>query len=296
MMDMEKSPVKIESKQQLELLLQKITCKEEFADSFQFVTADLRESFLNALLPDDICFEERYFYFDSARNLHIAESEDGNFWISTMGLMATGKVSGNKYMNAFASQKFVLSAILDSAKTICNSESVFDIDSFQNGQLKVMTHAIWLNYVFFFEIFGKAYLSVAGQNVKRGHHISDVLTDVKKTMYALQHNDTLFHAYIIPPFERLANHIKQIPGNFNEAFIKYDNNLQDTTRLILSENWIDDIREVIMYCEDFITDYFYEKNDSFYLKTGLYNRLRNKTPNEEARKVIEQKYSFLTKK
>lgn len=148
MIDMEKSPIKIESKQHLEWLFQKINYKEEFANFFQFTEDGLQESFLNALLPDDVCFEDWYFYYDPGRDLHIAESENGYFWISTMGLVATGKVSENKYINAFASQKFVLSAILDSAETICTSESVFDIDSFQNSQLKELTPAIWQNYVF----------------------------------------------------------------------------------------------------------------------------------------------------
>lgn len=281
--------------QQLELLLQKIKCKEEFADSFQFETENLRESFLNASLPDDICFEERNFYFDPDRNLHIAESENGYFWISTMGLVATGKVSENKYMNAFASQKFVLTAILDSAEIICNSESVYDVDSFRSGQLKELTPAIWQHYVFFFEIFGKAYLAISGHDVEHGHHISSILTQVKETMYEMYHNDTLFHAYVIPSFEGLMNHINRIPGKFNEAFIKYDDNAGDTTQFSFSGNTLKEIRNIVAFCDDFIWDYYYSKNDPLYLKPGLFNQLLYKAPNEEARKVIEQKYSFLIK-
>lgn len=293
---MEQSPIKIESKQHLYWLMQKIKNKEEFACSFQFTEAAFQEAFLNALLPDDVCFEERYFYFDPDRNLHIAESENGCFWISTMGLVATGKVSDNKYMNAFASQKFVLTAILDSAEIICNSESVYDVDSFRNGQLKELTPAIWQNYVFFFEIFGKAYLSISGHDVEHGHHISSILTQVKETMYEMYHNDTLFHAYAIPSFEGLVNHINRIPGKFNEAFIKYDDNNGDTTQFSFSGNTLKEIREIVSFCDDFIWDYYLSKDDPLYLKPGLYTRLWNKAPNEEARKVIEQKYSFLTKK
>lgn len=293
---MEQSPIRIESKQQLTWLLQKIKCKEEFADFFQFEEDHLEESFLNAILPDGTCFEDRYFYFDPDRNLHIAESANGYFWISTMGLVATGKVSENKYMNAFASQKFVLSAILDSAETICNSEYVFDVDSFQNGKLKELTPAIWQNYVFFFEIFGKAYLSAAGKDVAHGHHISTILDQVKDTMNELYHNDTLFHAYVIPTFESLVGHIKRIPGKFNEAFIKYDDNKGDTTQFSFSGNTLKEIRDIMDFCDDFIWDFYFSKNDPLYLKPGLYNRLLNKAPNEETRRVIEQKYSFLTKK
>lgn len=139
-------------------------------------------------------------------------------------------------------------------------------------------------------------MSVTGQDVARGHHISHVLAQVKETMFDLYHNDTLFHAYVIPSFEGLVNHIKRIPGEFNEAFIKYDDNEGDTTQFSFSGNTLKEIRDIVTFCDDFIWDYYLSKADPLYLKPGLYKRLWNKAPNDEARKVIEQKYSFLTKK
>lgn len=285
----------IKDDQQLSSLLARIE-NERFASSFQFETDELREKFLLAVIPNDVKYEEKYYYYDESKKLHISESEFGFFWISTMGLVPTDRYSDNTFVNAFEVQYEVLSTILDPAEAIYSKEDVYCVDSFNNGQLNRYSPAIWQNYIFFLELFAKAYLSVSGKKVERIHSLLAITDAVKNTMYELSHNDTLFHAYAISELESISNHIKRIPGNFNEAFVKYDANEQDSTCFLFSKESFAYIREKITICEEFIHDYSFSKNGSFYLKQGLLNRFIQNADTEFQKIEIVKNWGFLIEK
>ena len=124
-----------------------------------------------------------------------------------MGLVPTDRYSDNTFVNAFEVQYEVLSTILDSAEAIYSKEDVYCVDSFNNGQLNRYSPAIWQNYIFFLELFGKAYLSVSGKKVERIHSLLAITNAVKNTMYELSHNDTLFHAYAISNLRLICDEI-----------------------------------------------------------------------------------------
>ena len=277
----------------LDKLVSSIQSGESFAQFFRFSSDDLIEVLFSKLDLDFSGFQEKLFYFDDERPIHISKDMNGRYWISTMGLVARGKPTDNKFVNALASQRWVLKALLRSADEICSNDEIYVIDSYMQSCLEEITPALYANMIFFFELVGKAYLSISGANVKTGHRLNLIIHDVNTMMYQKHHDNTIFHAYIVNWMNCMAQYIGMIPGPFREAFIKYDDNPDDTTVIRFNKGTITELRNIVDISSDFIMEYYYQKDDTFYLHGGFYERMISYAESEEKRNFIRINYSFL---
>ena len=266
-----------------------------FAKAFVFEDKNLYVNFFKEVgIPLEL-FESKYYYFDKEKNVHISESEFGFVLISTMGLVATSRVTKNNYVNAFVSQVPILIHLLDEGIELCNDDAVYDIDSYSYGLVKQLTLPLFHNLIFFSETLLKAYISLQGEKVPHTHKLQILLKSAKEIMFRGNHNNTLFHAYIIPFIEREVLHISSIPGGFKEEHVKYDDNPHDTTLMVFRSDYFIETRDFVVLSEDIITGLYYDPDERMYLEQGLYERLLEKCETDEARTAIESAYSFLVR-
>ena len=282
----------IENEKQLNNLVSSIKAKKEFADSFAFSSDDLIGRFFQALGINRDDFAKKSYYYNSTRDIHISESQNGLFWVSTVGLVSKGKLTDDHFVNAFSSQYWVVETLLEAVDDICSHDTVYDSDSYWQEKVKEITPALFGNIVFFFELFGKAYLSISGKKVSRGHKLTVIYQYVEQTMFEQNHSNTIFHAICLSSFEGIIKHISKLPDSFNEAFIKYDDN-NDNTAIRLSHNMLKEWTEIIDTCYDFILEYYYDRDETYYLHTGLYDRLISKAVSKEDKNRIQEQYGFL---
>ena len=280
----------------LEYLLYRYINGPSFAMAFIFDNDDLYTRFFDGIGVSVEEFQKRYYYFDQEKNVHISESESGFVWISTIGLVATSRATKNKFINAFLSQKPILLHLLDEAIEICKDERIYDIDSHLYQMVEERTMALFHNLIFFSEVMLKAYISLQGESVPHTHKLETLLKRTKEVMFKREHNNTLFHGYIIPTIEGEVLHISSIPGKFKEECIKYDDNEHDTTLMIFRSDYFVQIRDFVMMSEDIIMGLYYNPNERLYFEQGLYERLLEKCETEQAKKAIEKAYKFLIKK
>ena len=280
----------------LEYLLHRYINGPSFAMAFVFDSDDLYTRFFDGIGVSIEKFQEKYYYFDQEKNVHISESEVGFIWISTMGLVATSRATKNKFVNAFLCQEPILRHLLDEAIEICNDERIYDIDSHPYQMVEERTMALFHNLIFFSEIMLKAYISLQGESVPHTHKLETLLKRTKEVMFKKGHNDTLFHGYIIPMIEGEVLHISSIPGKFKEEYIKYDDNEHDTTLMIFRSDYFIQIRDFVRMSEDIIMSLYYNPDERMYFKQGLYERLLEKCETERAQKAIKMVYKFLVEK
>ena len=280
----------------LEYLLHRFLNGPTFAMAFVFDSDDLYTRFFEGIGVSVQEFHEKYYCFNEEKNVHISESEFGFVWISTMGLVATSRATKNKFVNAFLSQAPILLHLLDEAIEICKDERIYDIDSHLYEMVEERTMALFHNLIFFTEILLKAYLSLQGENVPHSHKLKTLLKRTKEVMYEKEHNNTLFHAYIIPMIEREVLHLSSIPGKFREEYVKYDDNEHDTTLIIFRADTFDQIRDLVRMSEDIITGMYYNPEERLYLKQGLYRRLLEDCETEQAKDAIKKVYKYLIEK
>ena len=286
----------IKNDNDLEYLLQRYFNGPSFAMAFVFDSDDLYNRFFDAIGISVETFQEKHYYFDKEKNVHISKSEFGFVWISTVGLVATSKATKNKFVNAFLCQEPVLIHLLDDAIEICNDERIYDIDSSSYQMVEERTMALFHNLIFFSEILLKAYISLQGENVPHTHKLETLLKRAKEVMFKQNHNDTLFHAYIIPVIEGEVLHISSIPGKFKEEYVKYDDNEHDTTLMIFRSDYFSQIRDFVSLSEDIIMGIYYDPEGKMYLKQGLYERLLEKCKTAKAKEAVEKTYGFLVEK
>ncbi len=285
----------IKNNNDLEYLIYRFKEGPPFAMAFVFDNDDLYNKFFEDVNISVELFQENYCYFDRDKNIHISESEFGFVWISTMGLVPTSKPTKNNFVNAFLCQKTVLNHLLDDATQVCNNNSVYDIDSSCYQAIEELTLALFHNLIFFSETLLKAYISLLGGNVPHTHKLEELLKNTKEIMYEKKHNDTLFHAYVIPVIEGEVMHISSIPGKFKEEYVKYDDNPNDTTIVVFSSKHFDQLRDFVNLSDDIIMSLYYNPNDQKYFEQGLYERLYEKCTTEKAKNAIEKVYKFLVK-
>lgn len=285
--------IKISTKEDLTYLVDRFTNGPALSNAFTFENDELYNAFFSAIGISVEEFQKRYFYYDKERKIHISESEQGYLWVSTMGLVAKAKVSDNSYVNACDCQKFVLLVLLDAAIELCKNESIYDIDSACNYAIEQLTPALFHNTIFFVETLAKAFLSVNGRRVPHTHEIKSLLKTVKKTMFEKNQNNTLFHAYVIPMLENTVRHIESIPGRFEEKNIKYDDNPQDTTVFLFDFENLNNLRNLVEISHDIVTQMYYESEECFYLRQGLYQRLLQRCETEEEKMRFNENYGFL---
>ncbi len=286
----------IKDDEDLEYLLHRYLNGPSFAMAFVFNNDDLYARFFEVAGISVEEFREKNYFFNEEKNIHISESEFGFVWISTMGLVATSRATKNKFVNAFLSQAPILLHLLDEAIGICNDERIYDIDSHLYQMVEERTMALFHNLIFFSEILLKAYISLQGENVPHTHKLETLLKRTKETMFKNGHNDTLFHAYIIPLIEGEVLHISSIPGKFKEEYVKYDDNEHDTTLMIFRADYFLQIRDFVRMSEDIITGLYYNPAEQLYLKQGLYERLLEKCETEQAKDAIKKVYKYLIEK
>lgn len=274
-------------------LIRRIKDGPIFAEAFKFEPACLKNQLLTTLDIQKEEFEQKYFIYDTERNLHISESEHGYLWISTMGLVSRGNLPGGQYVKACEFQNVALSLLLDKANDLCADETIYDIDSYSYEYLSKITPALFHNILFYFETFGKAYLDISNVSIPKTHRLSEIFSKVRQTMFRLHQNDSIFHAQILFTFEQLVKYIDTISGNFKEQYVKYDANSGDHTVINFCHNELSEIRNSIDLSYDFIMNYYYDKEDGMYLKQGLFNKLLDRAKNEEEKQRIAETYRYL---
>lgn len=285
--------VHIKTEEDLKYLVHKYKYGEPMAFAFVFDNDELYTRFFAEIGINLDLFLENHYFYDPERNIHISESEFGYVWISTMGLVAKSKITGNKYVNACYGQKIVLTELLNKAITICANESVYDVDSYAYSEIEQLTPTLFHNSLFFFETVMKAYLSLCEKTVPFTHKLEDLLILLKQTMFEMGHNNTMFHAHVVPMIEELVNHINRIPGKFKEEYVKYDDNPQDITVILFDINHLNNMRNEVEFIHDIIFGLYYDINDQLYLRPNLYDRLLQKSETEEAKNRIRTTYGFL---
>jgi hypothetical protein len=88
-------------------------------------------------------------------------------------------------------------------------------------------------------------------------------------------------------------YLTTIPGNFKEHFVKYDANEQDTTVIIFDPEHLGELRNKLEVINEFIYYYYYEGDQTHYLKQGFHQRIVDKAKSEEERKKVSEMYDYL---
>lgn len=280
----------------LDELISQFSQQEQFAYLFKFSDRQHFVTLLEILKVDYDNFTTRYYHFDASRKLHISESEFGDVWISTVGLVAKGKMTKNRAVNACLNQNVVISLLLEKAITVIDDEKVYDIDSYNFELLNELSPAIFHNLTFYVEVFCKAYISLTGIQAPHSHKLQLIYQKTVEVMNNNKHNDSLFHVLILDPLKKLVDHLSQIPGDFKEHFIKYDDNPKDDTVILFESAGLNEMKHVLELSVDFILDYYHIGADTHYLQSNLYQRLLDRAGTEEKRARIMHLYPHLAKK
>lgn len=262
--DIEK--IEIDSDDLLLHLIKRFSEQPGFAKAFVFANDDLYNRFFEGVNIDLDLFQKKYYYFDKEHNIHIAESESGIVWISTLGLVTTSKMTNNSYVNSYSAQSQVLLLLLDEIIAICSNENCYDIDGALYERLKELTPALFHNTVFYYETFAKAYLSLSKCKVPKTHELSSLYEKFNQAIVARGHEKTIFHEFVNPSFLSMRNHISSIPGDFKEHNIKYDDNSGDTTFIQFDIDDFKAFRNIVTVGMDAIFDLYYSPTDPLYFK------------------------------
>lgn len=222
-----------------------------------------------------------------------SESEFGYVWISTYGLIPKNKATANRAVNSSINQYTVLKLLFEKSISIIQNERVYDVDSHSFGYLGELSPAIYHNLIFYVEVFCKAYLSLAGIEAPHTHKLSLIYQKTVETMVSRKHNDSLFQVLILDPLYKLVDHVCEIPGNFKEQFVKYDDNPLDDSVIIFQPEGLYEMMNVLELSNDFILGFFYDGTKTHYLETGLYQKLLNKADTKEKKIKIQEMYSHL---
>lgn len=264
-----------------------------FASAFEFSSDKLWEEFASSIGLNLDTFNSNQYYFDPKSKVHISRSMHGYTWISTIGLVAKSRVTDNKYVNAYSCQKIILDHLLNDAILLANDNSTYDIDSYNYSMVEELTLALFHSTLFYYETFAKAYLSLSGEIVPRTHSLNVLLKCVKKAMLKSHQDNTLFHAYVIPMFEKVVQHIALLPKNFKEQYVKYDDNNQDTTLVLFDLNELKNMRDIVEIACDIIYLMYFDCEGCFYFKKNLYQRLLAKCKTPKDIEQLAKKYGFL---
>jgi len=283
----------ISSQSHLDELRKKISQTKPFANMFKFSERGFFIDFLKSLEISHKDFTKKYFYFDSIRKLHISESEFGYIWISTAGLVPKNKPSSNRAVNSCLTQYLVISLLFKKAVEIVKDESVYDIDSYSSGLLSKLSPAIFHNLTFYIEVFCKAYLSLTNTEAPHSHSLSLLYNKTVDIMINNKHDNSLFQILVLEPLYKFVNHISEIPGNFKEQFIKYDDNMLDDTVILFDYASLSEMIIILELSVDFISEYYYEGTKTHYLESNVYQRMMDKADTEEKKRKIREMYPHL---
>lgn len=115
-------------------------------------------------------------------------------------------------------------------------------------------------------------------------------------MISNSHDDSLFQILVLEPLYKFVDHLGQIPGDFKEHFIKYDDNPQDDTVILFEVPRLTEMTYLLELTVDFISDYYYTGADTHYLRSNVYQRMLDKADTEEKKARIQALYPHLAMK
>ena len=121
---MDKNIITIDTIEMLNKLINDIKNNEHFCDKFKFSNYDYKYIMLKELKINIKSFDEKYYYHSKKSKIHISESEDGSFLISTYGMIIY-----NKRFNSEKEQKAgesLLFLCFDSARSNLPPEKSYD--------------------------------------------------------------------------------------------------------------------------------------------------------------------------
>lgn len=288
--------IMISNDSHLEELINRISQDESFAYLFKFSEIELFVKLLESLKISYDDFEIKYYHFDPRRKLHISESQFGYVWISTHGLIARKKATTDRAVNSCLNQYTVISLLIEKAIEVVKNEKVFDIDSYNFGLLSELSPAIFHNMTFYIEVFCKAYLSLSGSQATHSHKLQLIYQKTVEAMINNRHDDSLFQILVLDPLYKVVDHVGQIPGDFKEHFIKYDDNPHDDTVILFELAALFEMKILLELSVDFINDYFHTGTASYYLESNTYQRLLDKAQTEEKKNRIRELYPHLANK
>jgi len=291
-----KKYVLVSSQNHLDELQERFSQNNPFADKFKFSEQSFFIDLLESLGISHKDFTKKYYYYDPSRKLHISESEFGYVWISTAGLVAKSKPSTNRALNSCLAQYLVISLLFKKAIEVVKDERVYDIDSYSSGQLNELSPAIFHNLTFYIEVFCKAYLSLTKVEVPHSHSLTLLYDKTVDAMVNNKHDDSLFQILVLDPLYKFVKHIDEIPGNFKEQFIKYDDNLLDDSVILFDYTGLVEMTSILELSVDFISAYYYEGTKTYYIESDIYKRMIDKAETEEKKKKIREMYPHLAGK
>ena len=285
----------ISKQSHLDEILTRVSEQRPFADRFKFTDKELFVKLLKSLEINFEDFTEKYFYYDSSRKIHVSESGLGYVWISTSGLVANRKVTKNRAVNSCLNQYLVISLLFEKAIEVVEDERVYDVDSYSSGLLSKLSPAIFHNLTFYIEVFCKAYLSLTGNSFRHNHNLSLLYHKTVDTMSLKGHGDSLFQILVLDPLYKFIDHVRNIPGNFKEHFIKYDDNPSDDSVILFEPTALFEMTIILELSVDFISDYFYEGEKTHYLESDIYRKMLDRADTEEKKRKIREMYPHLAK-
>lgn len=284
--------VTLNNKADIDLLANQINNKKNIRQRFNFKEDKYKKELFEQIDVDLEEFEKKYFYYNSDKKLHISESSKGFMWISTMGLTPIGYDSSepkDKLYYALNSQFFAVEVIYNSIKKVIEDEKVYDIEGYDFDWLNSINNVLVHNVIFFYELIAKEYLCILGVTFKKNHKLKDLYNKVKLTMYQNNHNDSFFEYWTIRNINELIKFIDGFDGNFQEHFIKYNDNGEDI--IIFSYDNIDKLWSDILFSYESISNFYYDK-ETFYFKTGRKASILEKAKTAEDKEKIKKYYDF----
>jgi len=285
----------ISNQAQLKEIIKRIAARNQFAYRFKFSERHLFITLIQELKINYEDFTDKYYFYDPARKLHISESEFGYVWISTSGLVASRRPTTNRAVNSCLNQHIVISMLIEKAIEVVKDESVLDADSYNFDLLNNLSPAIYQNIIFYIEVFCKAYLSLTGTKATHTHSLTKIYQTTVEIMRGKNHDDSLFQVIVLEPLYKFVDHVSNIPGEFKEHFIKYDDNLLDDTVILFDLPRLYEMISLLEISVDFISDYYYIGSDTYYLKSNLFERMLEKADTQEKKEKIKSLYPHLAK-
>lgn len=283
--------IKVNSKKKFEKLCQDIINGTEFFGYFELKNETMLKTLLNIIGIDEKKFKEKNYWYNQERKIHISSSQFGYILISTVGLIAYKPDYDDdkgKFFSALWSQYQVLGILIDKIENIKNDS--FNIDGFNYEYLSNLSIGFFNNVLFYFELLCKFYITNCNEIIIQTHEISILLQQVKKVMFKNKQNDSFFHEIIVSEIERIAEYTKKIPGKFKEQYVKYNDNLYDST--CISVDSMNEFRNFVEISFD-VMNRFNIADKNPYTQQGWYVKKILAVKDENEREELKQKYKYL---
>ena len=203
---MNKNIITIDTIDMLNKLINDIKNSEHFCDKFKFSNYDYKYIMLKELKINIKSFDEKYYYHSKKSKIHISESEDGSFLISTYGMIIYNKRFNSekeKIIYAFESQTEVLEILLEKVDQLLKKRNIYDIDGYNYNYLMKLSTGLTNNYLFFLELFVKSYLAINDEKYPPTHNLKELLKKMESVIIKKNHKNTYFNAEIVHQFSEV---------------------------------------------------------------------------------------------